>query len=478
MAVNIRTILFPVVAAFAGLVAVAAPEKPRIIVLTDITNEPDDEQSMVRFLCYANQFQIEGLIATTSCWLRDRTAPERILERIEAYGEVRPNLLVHANDWPGPDELAGVVRSGLPEFGMAGVGEGKDSPGSRHIIDVVDREDARPVNVSIWGGANCLAQALWTVRATRSPEDLNGFVDKLRVYAISDQDDSGPWIRETFPDLFYIVSPGYEENGGGGYHDGTWVGISGDKFHGNFSGPDFALVDNPWLDANIRHDHGPLGALYPRTVYLMEGDTPSFLWLIANGLGDPAHPDYGGWGGRYELYIPETKPWFHQPETRPIWTNATDRVRGIDGEWRESNHATIWRWREAFQHDFAARIDWSVASDFTAANHNPVAVLNGDESRQIIRIAAEPGVPVQLSAAGSKDPDGDELSVRWFVYPEAGTFEGEVELSVDSDGKASFIAPAVTEPRTIHVILELRDDGSPELFAYRRAVVEVQPGGT
>ena len=137
---------------------------------------------------------------------------------------------------------------------------------------------------------------------TRTPDMMQQLVAKLRVYTISDQDDSGPWIRKTFPGLFYICSPGTNDRGA--YHHATWTGISGDKFHGRFSGADFSIVDNPWLDEHIRKNHGPLGAEHPQTKYLMEGDTPSFLYLINNGLGSPEHPNYGSWGGRYEWYTP------------------------------------------------------------------------------------------------------------------------------------------------------------------------------
>ena len=143
-------------------------EKPRVIVLTDITNEPDDEESMVRFLVYSNEYEVEGLIATTSAWLRDKVRPEKISERIEAYGKVRKNLLKHAPGYHTTEHLLSVTRAGLPEFGMEGVGPGNSSEGSRHIIEVVDGPDKRPIWVSIWGGANCLAQALWDVKYTRS----------------------------------------------------------------------------------------------------------------------------------------------------------------------------------------------------------------------------------------------------------------------------------------------------------------------
>lgn len=171
------------------------------------------------------------------------------------------------------------------------------------------------------------------------------------------KDDSGPWLRKTFPKLFYITSPG--TSGGGGYHFVMWSGISGDRFHGRFVGADFTMVDNPWLDEHIR-SKGPLGAQYPKFEYLMEGDTPSFLYLINNGLGVPEKPDWGSWGGRYEFYTPPPHKRLLEPETRPFWTDADDEVLGVDGHWHTSNHATIWRWRTAYQNDFSARMDWTI----------------------------------------------------------------------------------------------------------------------
>ena len=469
------TVLLASFLLFSGAMA-----KPRLIVLTDITNEPDDEQSMVRLLCYANEFDIEALIATTSCWLRNRTAPEKIIERIEAYRQVRSNFMAHSDGWPEADTLLQTVKTGVPIFGMQGVGEGHDSPGSEHIIKTVDRKDDRPVYISVWGGANCLAQALWKVMKTRSKPQADAFISKLRVYTISDQDDAGPWMRNKCPDLFYVVSPGHEEGQGGSYHYATWVGISGDRFHGRFQGPDFALVDNPWLDLHIRKDHGPLGAMYPRTTYLMEGDTPSFFWALPNGLNEPEHPDWGGWGGRYELYTAPPKRYYHEPETRPIWTNAMDEVKGVDGKYYTSNHATIWRWREAYQHDFAARLDWSHQPKFKGANHHPLVNVNGDRSRNPIFLTAAPGAPVTLDASATSDPDGDEFSFHWYPYREAGSFPLTIHyrnLNWQGDQTAvlKLNAPATNAPATIHFILEVRDRGQPSLTSYRRVILKVDP---
>jgi hypothetical protein len=446
----------------------AANERKRVLILTDIENEPDDTQSMVRFLTYSNQWDIEGLIATTSVHQKNRVAPEKIRHLIEAYGKVRSNLLLHEKGYPEVSYLLSVTKQSIPEFGMGAIGPGKDSEGSEWIIKVLDKDDSRPVWIPVWGGANCLAQALWKVQMTRSPEDVKKFVSKIRMYTISDQDDTGPWIRKTFPDLFYVGSPGY--HAAGAYHYATWSGISGDKFHGRFVGANFEIVDNPWLDEHVR-SHGPLGAEYPFTKFLMEGDTPSFLGLIDNGLNDAEHPEYGGWGGRYELYTPHTLRYFYEPETRPIYTDAMDEVKGADGNFHTSNKATLWRWREAFQHDFAARMDWTI-KPYKEANHPPLAKLNHSN-----QLSAKSGETVTLDGKNSTDPDKNALSYQWIYYPEAGTNPSKEPLVFKNpeSSTTTLVAPKVAKPETMHIILAVTDNGSPSLTRYQRVILTVYP---
>lgn len=269
---------------------------PRAIMISDIGNEPDDQMSLVRLLMYSNEIDIEALIASTSTWQKAAAHPETMHSLIHAYALVRPNLLLHAPGWPPADDLDRRVFSGQPAYGMSATGIEKMSDGARAIIRTVDLDDKRPLWICIWGGANTLAQALLQVRATRLPDDVGKFVEKLRVYSISDQDDAGPWIRREFPALFYIVQPSTPT--GGEYYYATWTGMSGDVYYRNGAGADFTTVSNEWLDPNIRNK-GPLGKLYPRFAFIMEGDTPSFLGLIDNGLNSYRRPDWGGWGGRY-----------------------------------------------------------------------------------------------------------------------------------------------------------------------------------
>lgn len=452
--------------------ALGQSSKPRVIVLTDITNEPDDQESLVRFLVYANEYDVEGLIATTSTWLRDRTSVPNIKACVEAYGQVRDNLAKHADGFPTQEKLESVIFEGLPEFGMSGVGQGKDSPGSEHVIKVIDAADERPVWVTAWGGANCLAQALWKVRSTRSPSQLADFISKIRVYTISDQDNSGPWMRNEFPELFYVVSPGGEKSLE--YHQATWTGISGDEYYLNGPGYAINLVSNDWLDRNIRIGHGPLGAMYPEWEYIMEGDTPSFMNLINNGLASHLNPSFGGWGGRY--YFKQT-----YADAGPFWQNTRDFVLTSDGRVHVSNTATIWRWRQDFQLDFAARMDWCV-KDRDEANHNPIASVNGDDSKEPLRIKVKPGQVLRLSAEDSLDPDGDEIGIRWFHYGEAERDLPNIRslFSVPiEDANTEICTVRVPEklPRdttSIHIILDVVDSGEPSLHAYRRIILEVE----
>ncbi|AOS44715.1 hypothetical protein Verru16b_01782 [Lacunisphaera limnophila] len=457
---------------------IALPRAHRLLVLTDVENEPDDTQSLVRLMLYSNVIDLQGLVATTSVHMKDRPSPQSIRRVIDAYDRVRDNLLLHETGFPEAAALQALVKVGAGSYGMQAVGPDQVSEGAAWIIRLLDEPDDRPLWVTAWGGPNTLAQALYQLRATRSEAELKRLVAKLRVYTISDQDDSGPWIRQNFPDLFYIVSPG-------GYGAATWTGIMHVE-----PGFDNTNISNRWLAEHIQQGHGPLGAIYPDVAYGMEGDTPSFLALIPNGLSVPEHPEWGGWGGRYELAIPALATMDPtgftggvpvDPETRPIWTNAVDEVvPPVAGEYGRARRAgekavtsfraTIWRWREDFQADFAARLDWTIRPR-AEANHPPVPVLAHPEA-----VTVKSGQRFVLDAAGSTDPDGDNLSFWWFHYPEAGTYRGKIALQgAENIWRIGFVAPKVAQPETAHFILRLTDKGTPALTRYKRVIVTIVP---
>jgi hypothetical protein len=460
--------------------------KPRVVIISDIGNEPDDQMSFVRLLLYSNEFDIEAMIATTSTWQKTATHAETMRQLIDAYAEARPNLLLNAKGWPDAADLKSSVYTGQTAYGMAATGEDKSSEGAQAILRAAEKDDPRPLWICDWGGANTLAQALIEARATRTPEQVAKIVARLRVYSISDQDDAGPWIRREFPDLFYVVSPSMPNSGE--YYFATWTGISGDRYYRNGAGADATTVTNEWLETNIR-GKGAMGKAYPRFMFIMEGDTPSFLGLIDNGLNAYRRPDWGGWGGRYI---------YRQPygETHAIWTQggdefarvtSQDRVMGADGVEHVSDQATIWRWREAFQNDFAARMTWTVA-DFAHANHNPIAVVNGQAGTAPIELDVTAGETITLDASQSSDPDaGQTLKYHWFHYGEAGWADGNlaaVTLTGADTARVTVRADAPCRPMWLplvpckgpgvaHIILAVTDNGSPKLTSYRRVILHV-----
>jgi len=455
----------------------ANDNKHRMIVLSDIEADPDDTQSFVRLLLYSNEIDIKGLVATTSCWLRNDVHPESIKKIIQAYSKVHPNLLKHEAGFPDAETLLKLVKSGLPNYGMLGVGDGKDSEGSDWIIKVLEEKDDRPLWISVWGGANTLAQALYKIKQTKTEAEAKQLISKLRVYTISDQDDSGIWMRNNFPKLFFMVSPGDE------YGSATWSAINS-----VIKGISNEKISNSWLSENIQQGHGPLGAAYPDVSWGVEGDTPSWLHLIQTGLSDPEHPEVGGWGGRYELYIPDFSKQKkggsgvpYEPETRKIWTNATDsytpynhseygRAVKADTVTFSDNKVSLWRWRDDFQNDFAARMDWCTKS-FEDANHPPVPVLSTPEE-----ITVKSGESVGLDAYNSSDPDGDNISFLWFNYPEAGTYKKPIKIGEPENSHgAYFTAPIVDKQETTHFILKVTDKGTPSLSRYKRIIVTIIP---
>ncbi len=436
------------------------PSLPRLMVLTDISAftdaEPDDSQSMIRLMLYTNELEIEGLIATSNMGHGQRTRPELIRKIVDAYANVRANLILHDGNYPPAEVLAARIKAGQPVAGPGVpvdqcVGEGKDTEGSEWIIQVVDKADPRPVWLAIWGGSTDLAQALWKVRATRTPGEVNEFIGKLRVHFVYDQDTTGPWIRSQFPGLHCVRR-----------HHGI---------RGMYRGGDTTLVRSRWVETNIRHGHGALGALYTnynggdiwtrklgRVRGIKEGDSPSFLGLLRNGLNVPGHPELASWGGRF----------VRDSVRENMWVEATDRFPG-NGDDPDPRMAAVYRWRPGWQADFAARLDWCVMS-FREANHAPRR-QTAAKKNWVVRAGAK----VTVFAPEYADPDGDRLSCKWYFYPEEGTYHGAYPTLGANASKASFTAPVVTSPQTLHIILEVADDGEPSLTAYERFVVTVNP---
>ncbi len=454
---------------FLGFTLISVAQ-PRVIVLSDILNEPDDSQSLVRLLLYSNEIEIEALVATTSYWLQENPRIDEMYSIVDAYGQVVNNLKQHDPRFPSHSELRSRIFQGQTRYGMDAVGSGKSTAGSNAIIDIVDQSDSRPVWVLLWGGGNTLAQALYDVNNSRSQSEVNSFVSKIRAYDISGQDDAGAWMTHNFPNLIYLRSVA------------QWQGIS--PTYGNFwpesHGGDESVISDEWVSSNIQNNHGVLGSKYRQRTVLWEGDSPSFLHLIQNGLNDPEKWHYGGWGGRFtkdrqknpytELGYGKVKGDEDDYADFYMFSEATDSWT-YNGTTYNNRYAPLFRWRTDFQNNFAGRMDWCLKS-FSEANHEPLAVIGSDQSSDVIYLNVDQGTSISLNASGSSDPDGDNLNFRWFYYPEPGTYGGNVSITNSSSSTCSVQMPGnAATGDSIHIVLVLKDNGSPAMTSYRRVVL-------
>lgn len=418
--------------------------KQRLIVTTDLGGaDPDDTQSLIHLLVCSDVVDIEGIISSSS-WIDCPDWTSEITKVIDDYSIVLPILRKHSGGFPDADYLKSVVKRGQAVSNMCGVGAGKDSPGSELIISAVDKQnDSRPVWFVAWSGMNTIAQAIWKVHETRTSEEFKKFADKIRIYDVLGQDDAGAWIARHFPDIFYIRNT---------------------QVYG--CGP-----SDEWIAENIQ-SKAPFGATYPDRKWAAEGDTPSFLYVLANGLNVPDSISYGGWGGRFSKepvagvrgmdFIEKSGKSEAQYDPYCMYASAPEGVNAIN------------KWKEHILNDFAARMIWTTTSEYSEANHHPVVVVNNDSTYSHINIDASVGETLLLDASSSFDPDNDALHYEWMVYYEPGSYKGNVSLNSDNKGKCKVMIPTDAKGKNFHVILVLTDGGEPQLTAYRRFVIDVK----
>jgi len=242
----------------------------RVIVSTDIGGtDPDDFQSMVHFLVYADCFDIEGLISSPYGPGRKK----HILEVIDCYAKDYANLKTYSDKYPPPDVLRAITKQGETERApYAGVR--RSTEGSQWIVECARRDDPRPLYVLVWGGIEDLAQALY---------DAPDILPKLRVYWIG-----GP-NKKWGPDTFQYLAT---------HHPKLWIIESNATYRGWFVGGN---QSGQWGNKEFVRKYitgkGALGDFFvSKKSDIKMGDTPSVGWLLKGTPDDPSQP---GWGGRF-----------------------------------------------------------------------------------------------------------------------------------------------------------------------------------
>jgi hypothetical protein len=440
-----QSVFLPLLISLALLCGAAmGAERVRVIVETDAGGDPDDEQSMVRFLLYANDFDVEGIIANRPKARvgenknSARTGLGIVRRMVNAYGQCWPNLAKNDRRYPTEEYL--LKRT------VAGYDEVED--GVKLVIEAVDREDPRPVWFCNWGtdnesGVSCLKRALDKVQRERGEEGYAKFKNKIRL---SSADKFGAHTNQITPAFPIWVDTFRPE-------------VDRKRWYWQFSAIT-ARAGGFDVKRDVLNGHGPLGELYPTntTHPQKEGDTMTFLFLVPTGLNDEQRPEWGSWAGRYGRMS-------DAGEKNYYWANLED-------EWGGTKHRenTLKRWAADLQNDFRARLDWCV-KDYAQANHPPMVRVIGGNLRRV-----RSGERVELNGEGSRDPDGQKLKFNWIFYREVGTYQGPWPAMEGADGTvASFVAPRVQEPQTIHAILIATDAGQPPLSRYARVVVQIMP---
>ena len=332
---------------------------------------------------------------------------------------------------------------GSERGGIKVIGDGNDSPGSDLLIRLADEDDSRPIYVAAWGGANTLAQAIWRVKQTRSAEELKRFVRKFRIYTITDQDmhynmrmdraySSHQWLRQEFQDDLQFI-----------WDEGTWQ-------------EQCELGKRNW---NMHQQHiqgvGALGKEYPNYKWGVEGDTPSFLYVMPNGLNDPEDPSQAGWAGYHQRGL-------CADSLTTAWTSWQEPTRSISVGYKQ-------RFYPVELNDFMARMQWA---DKGEGNHNPTVVVNDHRGLSPLVIRTKAGDTFRLDASKSSDPDGDTIGFLWWQQPEIGT----AKLAIDAAEKTvtTVRIPADAAGQTLHLICEVSDNGSFHLKSYQRIIIVIE----
>ncbi len=485
---------------FSYINAQLLPIKPRTIVTTD--GEIDDQDSFIRFLLYSNEFNVEGLVYTSSEWhykgdgkgttfISEMPMTKKLYgtrtelrwigtqwmqNLIDKYAMVYQNLVKNDKGYPTPTYLKSIIRVGNIDF------EGEmnhNTEGSDLIKNILLDNKPGPVYILTWGGTNTAARALKEIedeyKNTPQWKTIYKKVsNKAILYEILDQDATyTTYVEPHWPDIRVVynahqfwclaypwkqVVPLELQN----YLDGKWFAKNIKFNHGTLASSYFLWGDGQKIQGDPDNVQGDTAAARKAGMdqydFISEGDSPSFLYLINTGLRNREDPAYGGWGGRFVASKTNSRLWEDGKEI----TDYNPYTKIQDAAFPQT------RWTGEIQNDFAARAEWCVKS-YKDCNHPPVVKITGPKN-----LTAKPGQKIKLSGTAS-DPDGNEVTYHWWQYAEAGTYPEKIEIQDGDSQNASITIPKDVKPgQNIQIVLEVKDNGAPQLTRYGRIVIAIK----
>ncbi|MDS0527349.1 DUF1593 domain-containing protein [Clostridium sp. SHJSY1] len=489
-------------------------EKARTVITTD--GEVDDMNSVIRFLLYSNEVDLSGIVLTSSKFHYagdDKagikpyrwTGTEWIQEFINGYEKIYPNLNVHADGYPKPEYLKNITKIG----NIKNAGEMEEiTEGSELLKKLFLDDDDRKLYVQTWGGTNTTARALKSIedqyKNTAEWESIQKKLNnKLVLYIILNQDDSyNDYISQKWPNIQIIndasnfwrfayawkMNPSQVNNS----LQGDWLYKNIKSDHGDLLSKYALIGDGNYIKGELEEEQRGTDSYlqknsqYKKYDFISEGDSPSFLYLINNGLRSLENPSYGGWGGRFET--------INDKLSKNTSLDYDPYTNQYEAEY------SLMRWFDDIQNDFAARADWAIKTTYKEANHNPILSI-----KEGIDLTASPGEKITLHAEAS-DPDDDSLTYKWWHYAEADTYEeskvskNSIEETKDQDylfsiyrklakdevvdnitlDESNTDSTTFTIPKdaksgdTIHIIAEVKDSGNFNLKNYQRVIITVK----
>lgn len=482
-------------------------EKPRVVITAD--PELDDSNSLIRYLLYSGDFRTEGLIYASSQfhWKGDGQGTEWFVagreydrpglnicpctswrwaegerfidDALDAYAAAYPNLRIHDPDYPAPEALRATVRWGNVAFD----GEyAQDTAGSDLIRSLLLDDDEAPIYLHAWGGQSTIASALRSIEEdyadTAQWAAIRAkVVRKAVISAFGDQDGTyAAYISQKWPDIRYREPAG---------------GLSlAYAIQNTIDADNAEYFSAEWTRENIS-SKGELGALYrvwgdgkqmapgdifdffgiagktaeelraegyfvwtpiqPPGAFISEGDTPTFLNLVDNGLEGYRSDRFGGWGAMIDGRSADMAAMFGGDVGNQIETREPLARSQFYGD---------------AQRDLAARFGWATTPDYADANHHPQIDLLVPEAMEV-----RPGQRVRLDAVAS-DPDGDAVALRWWRWNEVDSYAGNIARNSGEDGQLILDIPQdMKAGETLHFVIEAQDDGVPALTRYARVVL-------